>query len=175
VTYSPSRRGLQRRRPTAVAGFVILQTVAAVFFLGDALGDLLTVPETPHSIFESLVAVALVLGVVFGGWELRRTLDLMRAQQTALAVASGALAEVIRTEFTLWGLTAAEQDVGFFALKGLDVAEIAAMRGSAPGTVRAQLTHVYAKAGVSNRSQFVALFMEDLLGSRLTPAADVQP
>jgi DNA-binding CsgD family transcriptional regulator len=53
------------------------------------------------------------------------------------------------------------------ALKGLDVAEIAEMRGAAAGTVRAQLTRIYAKAGVSGRAQFAAWFVEDLLGEGL--------
>jgi DNA-binding CsgD family transcriptional regulator len=168
VTTPRPKRG-ERTRPVAVAGFLVVQTVAAVFFVGDAIGDLISDPRAAHSIFESMVAVALVLGVVFGGWELRRALEKMRTQEAALAVASGALYTVIRDEFAAWGLTAAEQDVGFLALKGLDAAEIAEMRGSAQGTVRAQLTRVYAKAGVSNRAQFAALFVEDLLGGRLVP------
>ena len=159
-----------RRRPAAVAAFVLLQTFAAVFFVGDAVGDLFAEPAGPHSIFEAGVALALVTGVIFGGLELRRALERLRAQDAALAVASGALAEVIRAQFLRWGLTTAEADVGFLALKGLDGAEISAMRGSAPGTVRAQLTKVYAKAGVSNRAQFAALFVEDLLGESLVAA-----
>jgi DNA-binding CsgD family transcriptional regulator len=163
-----------RRRPAFVAGFLLLQTVAAVFFVGDAVGDLVIAPTSSHAIFESLVAAALVMGVIFGGLELRRALEKMRAQETALAVASGALYDVIRAQFAQWGLTAAEEDVGFLALKGLDVAEIADMRGSAQGTVRAQLTKVYSKAGVSNRAQFGALFVEDLLGEGLVPPAQQQ-
>jgi DNA-binding CsgD family transcriptional regulator len=158
-----------RRRPAFVAGFLLLQTLAAVFFVGDAVGDMLVEPTSSHAIFESLVAVALVMGVVFGGMELRRALERMREQQAALAIASGALYDVIRADFATWGLTAAEEDVAFLALKGIDAAEIAEMRGSAQGTVRAQLTKVYAKAGVSNRAQFAALFVEDLLGGRLVP------
>jgi DNA-binding CsgD family transcriptional regulator len=153
-----------RRGPIALAAFVMLQSTAAVFFVGDALSDMLTDPSAPHSVFESLVALALTLGVVFGAWALRQTLEQMRAQAQALQVARGALAEAIEAQFALWGLTPAERDVALFALKGLDVAEIAALRGAAQGTVRVQLTHVYAKAGVSNRAQFAAWVVEDLLG-----------
>jgi len=167
-----ARPARQRRRPFAVATFLVVQTLAAVFFVGDAVGDLIVDPTAAHSIFETLVAAALVTGVIFGGLELRRTLERMQAQEAALAVASGALAEVIRAQFADWGLTVAEEDVAFLALKGLDVAEIAEMRGSAQGTVRAQLTKVYAKAGVSNRAQFAALFVEDLLGVPLVPRAE---
>ena len=153
-----------RRGPMALAAFVLLQSTAAVFFVGDALSDMLTDPSAPHSVFESLVALALTLGVVFGAWALRQTLEQMRAQSRALQVARGALADAIEAQFTVWGLTPAERDVALFALKGLDVAEIATLRGAAQGTVRVQLTHVYAKAGVSNRAQFAAWVVEDLLG-----------
>lgn len=153
-----------RRGSIALAVFLLVQSTAAVFFVGDALSDMLADPLAPHSVFESLVAAALLLGVIFGAWALRTTLDQVRAQGRALQVARGALAEAIESQFTQWGLTPAEKDVALFALKGLDVAEIAALRGAASGTVRVQLTQVYAKAGVGNRAQFAAWFVEDLLG-----------
>ncbi|MEI4487941.1 LuxR C-terminal-related transcriptional regulator [Frigidibacter sp. MR17.14] len=159
-----------RREPLALASLLLVQAVAAVFFVGDALADLLVDPLAPESLFEGLVAVALILGVVFSGWQLRRTLEHMQAQARALDTARGALAEVVGRQFTAWGLTPAERDVGLLALKGLDVAEIAAIRGAAAGTVRAQLTRIYAKAGVSGRAQFAAWFVEDLLDQGVTGA-----
>ncbi len=155
---------VQQRGPLTLAAFLLMQSTAAVFFVGDALSDFLIDPTQPHTVFEGLVAVALLAGVVFGAWALRQTLEQMRAQARALAVARGALAEGIEAQFKAWGLTPAERDVALFALKGMDVAEIAQMRGAAQGTVRAQLAHVYAKAGVSGRAQFAAWFVEDLLG-----------
>ena len=112
----------------------------------------------------AVVALALLLGLGFGAWRLRRVLERMRATDRALAAAQGALGEVIGKQFTAWGLTPAERDVALFALKGLDIADIAELRGAAQGTVRAQLTRIYAKAGVSGRAQFAAWFVEDLLG-----------
>lgn len=156
-----------RRRPIAWAVFLIVQTLATVFFVGDALADYLDGQISPHLVFEMLVALALALGMAFGVMALRQTLEDMRAQDVALATARGALADVIAAQFTEWGLTPAERDVGFLALKGLDVAEIAELRGRAAGTVRAQLTRIYAKAGVSGRAQFAAYFVEDLLGEGL--------
>ncbi len=155
----------KRRQPAALAAFFLLQTMAAVFFVGDAASEMILEPASAHSVTEAMVALALVLGMVFGGLALRRTLERLRTQEAALAVASGALVDVIRAQFSAWGLTSAESDVAFLALKGLDVAELSELRGSAQGTIRAQLTKVYAKAGVSNRAQFAALFVEDLLGS----------
>ena len=160
-----------RRRPVALAFFLLVQTIAAVFFVGDAIADVIEGEIGPHLYFELLVALALALGVVLGAVALRQTLDEMKAQDVALAAARGALGDVIAAQFTDWGLTPAERDVAFLALKGLDVAEIAELRGRAAGTVRAQLTRIYAKAGVSGRAQFAAWFVEDLLGEALEPLA----
>lgn len=160
----------QGRKSTALAAFVLVQTVAAVFFIGDSIGDLRQDGFDLHSIFEVLVAFALALGIGFGLIGLRQTLIKMRAQEQTIAAASGDLARVIDDQFAAWGLTPAECDVGLLALKGLDVAEIAELRDAAAGTVRAQLTHIYAKAGVSGRAQFAAFFVEDLLAGPL-PAA----
>lgn len=141
--------------------------LAAVFFIGDATTDLIEGDIGPHVYFEFLVALALASGVAMGAITLRQTLDHMEAQDAALASARGALGDVIAAQFTAWGLTPAERDVAFLALKGLDVAEIAELRGRAAGTVRAQLTRIYSKAGVSGRAQFAAYFVEDLLGEGL--------
>jgi DNA-binding CsgD family transcriptional regulator len=43
------------------------------------------------------------------------------------------------------------------------VNEIARLRGSAAGTVRAQLARVYAKANVESHSGLIALFLDELL------------
>lgn len=153
-----------RRQTAALSVFLLIQTLGTVFFVGDVIGDLRADPVSEHFIFEAIVTLALVLGILFGTFALRRTVELLRTQDQALQVARGALSEVIDHQFQAWGLTPAERDVGFLALKGLDVAELAELRGAAQGTVRAQLTRIYSKAGVSGRAQFAAFFVEDLLG-----------
>jgi DNA-binding CsgD family transcriptional regulator len=158
-----------RRQSLLLTAFLAIQTMAAVFFIGDVVADLHDDPGSAHFIFEALVTGALVLGILFGVFALRRTIETLRAQEAALGVARGALAEVINAQFGAWGLTPAERDVGLLALKGLDVAEIAGVRGAATGTVRAQLARIYAKAGVSGRAQFAAFFVEDLLGEGISP------
>ena len=154
-------------RPVVLAGFLLVQSFAAVFFCADALGEFLENPGGSHGWMEAIVALALVSGVVFGALEMRRSIEHQRIQASALATASGELGRVIETQFTEWRLTPAERDVAFLALKGFDVAEIADMRKAAHGTVRAQLSGIYAKAGISGRAQFAAFFVEDLLGEGL--------
>lgn len=164
-------RWARRRETAALAVFVALQCLAAVFYVGDVFGDMADNADSFHVWFEGVVTLALVLGILFGIVALRRTFTLLEDQDRALDVARGALSEVVGTQFAAWGLTPAESDVGLLALKGLDVAEIAELRGAAQGTVRAQLTRIYAKAGVSGRAQFAAHFVEDLMAEGLpTPA-----
>ncbi|MFM7332865.1 MAG: LuxR family transcriptional regulator [Tabrizicola sp.] len=165
MSAGPDIRTAGRRQTAALSVFLLIQTMGTVFFVGDVIGDLRADPVSAHFIFEAVVTAALVLGIVFGSFALRRTIELLRAQDQALAVARGALSDVIEGQFTAWALTPAERDVGLLALKGLDVAEIAELRGAAQGTVRAQLTRIYSKAGVSGRALFAAFFVEDLLGA----------
>ena len=169
---SPLRTG--RRQAPALVLLILLQAVVAVFFVGDVAADLVADPTSFHSILEAVVVLALVLGLWQGIVQLRTVAERLRAQDRALATARGALADVVATQFQAWGLTPAEQDVGLMALKGLDISEMAELRGVAEGTVRAQLTRVYAKAGVSGRAQFAACFVEDLLAEAL-PGTDSMP
>lgn len=158
-------RGPAARKRPRVGLLVMLglQVFAVVYFAGDALVDMITAPGQTHSLTELPVALALGIGAVLGLREWRRAQAITARQDTALALAAGAFAEVVETHFTEWGLTRAERDVAILALKGLDVAEIAEARSAAQGTVRAQLARIYAKAGVSGRAQFAALFVEDLM------------
>ncbi|OCC23955.1 LuxR family transcriptional regulator [Croceicoccus estronivorus] len=152
------------RQVTLVAAIAVVQAIAATFFVADAIGDVAADGLSTHIVIEGLIAFALFAGVALGVWQVRIMLRLAQRRDEALAIASGALAEHIGHRFSEWGLTDAESDVALFALKGCDVAEIARLRGAAAGTVRAQLSRIYAKAGVTGQAGLVSLFFEDLLG-----------
>jgi len=152
-----------RRRASLLAALVVLQGVCAVFFAADAFTDLRLTGINAHTVFEGVVTLALGLGTVVTAIVTRRTIEDTRRAAEALSLAKGAFAQVMTSRFALWQLTPAEGDVAMFTLKGLDVAEIAAARGSAPGTVRVQLAAIYRKADVSSRTQFAAIFLDDLM------------
>ena len=75
------------------------------------------------------LAAAIAFEVVYLLSILRRKARLERS----VSIASGALHAVIEAHFRNWGLTPAEQDVATFTIKGCSIAEIADLRGSAPG------------------------------------------
>ena len=153
-------------RLTIVLLVVAVQAIAAGYFLIDGIDDILRRAEEgigSEVIMDCVVALALIAGLIVGARYARQMSAEMRRKDQSLAVARGALSEQITIRFDEWGLTTGEAEVALFAMKGCNVAEIATLRGAATGTVRSQLSQVYAKAGVSSQSMLVSLFIEDLL------------
>lgn len=146
------------------AAIVTLQAVACLFFVADALAD----DSEPASggsgnALEIGVSFALLAGTIFGAAYLYRLVREIRVRAAVVAIARGALSRMIADRFSQWQLSTAESDVALFALKGCTVREIAEMRSAAQGTIRAQLSQVYAKAGVSSQPMLMSLFLEDLM------------
>ncbi|AMK17259.1 helix-turn-helix transcriptional regulator [Sphingobium herbicidovorans] len=151
------------RQATAMTIVVALQALATLFFLVDFAGDMVGESFGRHVMIEGAAAIALLAAVVLGALHVRSLVVAARQDEIAVAIARGAAAELIQLRFAQWKLTKAEADVALFALKGCDVHDIAQLRGAAAGTVRAQLTRVYAKAGVGSQSSLIALFLEELI------------
>ncbi|MEO1964293.1 hypothetical protein [Hyphomonas sp.] len=156
-------------------GLMALQVVAAGFFVADGVEDWLVASSNGLKLelaMEFVVALALLTGVILSSRNIvRLTRDLRRKEQ-ALARARGAFAEHIDLRFREWGLTKGEGEVALFALKGCDVAEIARLRGAAAGTIRSQLSQVYAKAGVNSQAMLVSVFIDDLLDEPAVSASE---
>lgn len=86
------------------------------------------------------------------------------------------ITENIERDFRNWGLTDAERDIGWLLLKGFSFKEIATLRDRSERTVRQQAGSIYAKAGLANRSELAAWFLEDLLtDSADGPTRRVEP
>jgi len=154
------------RELVAAFAIVALQAVAAVFFLADSIDEIIMQFSAGIGfsvILECLVAVALFAGVVMGARHTRKLMTEARRREGALAVARGALADILELRFAEWQLSAGEAEVALFAIKGCSVSEIAMLRNTAAGTVRSQLSQIYAKAGVTSQSMLTSIFIEELL------------
>lgn len=164
-----SRQIFGERRAWTLAATILAQALCAVFFAVDVANDFLEnhALSQPHLYLELVATVALVAGVVLLMLELRRLLNRVEHMEHGLAAARGDMAEVIDGAFRRWGLTAAEREVALLLLKGFDNEAIADLRGTAKGTVRAQTSAIYDKAGVEGRAQLLALFLEELLAEDL--------
>jgi DNA-binding CsgD family transcriptional regulator len=156
--------------PWVFAIVLIVQLLCGIFFVSDIVLSVLGVPFGPipwayREFMEIGAAFGLMLGVFASGVLFRSSLRRTRAAEQALRAASGAFMELVEESFTEWGLTPAEKDVALFALKGLSTAEIADMRNTSQGTVKAQTNAIYRKAGVSGRPQLISLFVDELMDS----------
>jgi len=156
------------RRQGFLLAILLVQVLSAVFFVADIASSYVSLWSTPLSwemreYLELLAAFGLTLGVGFGIWVLHRTLSERNLAQERLRRASGAFMTLLDERFAEWGLTPAEKDVALFAIKGMSTAEIAGLRATSEGTVKAQTNAIYRKAGVSGRSQLLSLFIDDLM------------
>jgi DNA-binding CsgD family transcriptional regulator len=148
-----------------------LQVAMASVFAFDVAADWFGVDETPdlqrlyH--FEFVVAPALIAGLIATGLFLRNLTRQQEALRRQLGIASGAFSKLIEAQFDQWKLSASERDVALLAIKGLSVSEMARIRNTREGTIKAQCGAVYRKAGVSGRLQLLSLFIEDLMSDPL--------
>ena len=146
-----------------VSAVVALQVLCALFFISDILISVLGLRARPvawqtRELLEIGAAVGLLLGIILGEAYLGRH----RAEEQ-LRVASGAFMDLLEERFNDWGLTPAERDVALFAIKGMSIQEIAGLRNTSEGTVKAQTNAIYRKAGVSGRPQLLSQFIDDLV------------
>lgn len=97
--------------------------------------------------------------------ELQRARDAAQDWQATVQSLSQGITDAITAQFVSWGLTSAEQEVGFLLLKGLSIHEVAAIRETSERTVRQQASEIYKKSGLSGRAQLSAFFLEDLFSN----------
>ncbi len=158
---------------TLLVGVVALQLLSAVFFSYDILGTMVGIRTQPldwwtHELIEIGAVIGLVVGTMFGLIALRHSDARRREAEDKLAVISGAFHDLLEERFADWMLTPAEHDVAFFVMKGLSTQEIAGLRNTSEGTVKAQTNAIYRKAGVTGRVQLVSLFIDDLMNDQLS-------
>ncbi|PTX03793.1 helix-turn-helix transcriptional regulator [Pararhodobacter aggregans] len=158
-----------RRLISGVVLLVALQAFSAGFFVFDAIEDIWADGSSPLqaiSLFQGVetaaalaMLVAIVLEVRLVVWLLRRQAGMERD----LRLAGSAVQAVVDEHFAQWGLTGAEADVALFMVKGLSIAEIAAMRGSTEATVKSHLNAIYRKSGTTGRPDLLALILDSLM------------
>ncbi len=155
-------------RQGVILTILFVQVISAVFFVADIASSYVGLWTAPLSwemreYLELSAALGLTLGVGLGIWALRRAVRDRNLAQERLRRASGAFMNLLEERFVEWGLTPAEKDVALFAIKGMATAEIAVLRATSEGTVKAQTNAIYRKAGVTGRSQLLSLFIDDLM------------
>ena len=166
-------------RAGAYLALLVAQAICALLFSSDLLLSVIGIYPAPlawstREMMEVGALIGLLLGLVFGAMLVWRAFGDLRRAEARLDRASSAFIDLLNARFDEWGLTVAERDVALFAIKGLTVQDIARLRETSEGTVKAQTAAIYRKAEVSGRPQLLSLFIEDLMGAerggRLRPS-----
>ena len=165
---------------TAIALVFALQAACAIFFVSDIVASVLGLETTPlnweiRELMEIGAALGLLIGLGFGALMLAQAIRERNLARERLRRASGAFMDLLDERFAEWGLTPAEKDVALFAIKGMSLAEIAVLRNTSEGTVKAQTNAIYRKAGVSGRPQLLSLFIDDLMRDELDGRSAARP
>ena len=161
----------------ALPAAAVLFAVIALLIGFDVAEDYRAGTEAGHLVVEAIVMLLALAGVaaLWGRWrsEQRRaeqlTVDLDAARRDAQRFRDEAqdalkgLGDAIDRQFERWALSPAEREVALLLLKGLSHREAAAARATTETTIRQQALAVYRKAGLKNRSELSAFFLEDLL------------
>ncbi|MAM60378.1 helix-turn-helix transcriptional regulator [Maritimibacter sp. UBA3975] len=159
-----------------------LQAVCAGFFISDILSSRIGIRTQPipwqlREFIEIGAATGLLIGFCLGLVAMTRVRRNHRLAEDKLREATTAFLDLVSQRFDAWALTPAERDVALFSIKGMTTAEIAALRGTSEGTVKAQSNAIYRKAGVSGRAQLLSDLIEALLDDQTMQAVapDVVP
>jgi len=145
---------------------------SVVFFVFDVASNIYerviasnapSVLDLTHLFFEVFSAGALILAIRVLVRQLRWLQERNTKQSESLSFLRGEMDSFVHGKFDEWSLTSAERDIAMYMLKGLSIAEIAAARSTAEGTVKAQTSNIFRKTGVASRMELMSLFMDEFL------------
>jgi DNA-binding CsgD family transcriptional regulator len=154
--------------PILVIALITGQIICTGVFLESTLSDgWEDIGFDWRQIAAGLAVVALFTAIVFEAIYLMNLLRRKANLERSVGMASSALQDVIESHFSEWKLTASEHDVATLMVKGLSIAEIAQIRGSADGTVKAHLNNIYRKSNTRNRAELLSSIMDSMLDKPL--------
>ncbi|MEZ5824125.1 MAG: LuxR C-terminal-related transcriptional regulator [Geminicoccaceae bacterium] len=160
----------------ALIALVVVQTLTSVFFIADVFGDLGEYGREPtsgvHLVIEAIAVAGLVAAIALECAFIRHLLNRKARLESSLQTAQSAVHDVIESHFERWKLTPAERDVASLLVKGLNTAEIANIRGSAEGTVKAQLNAIYRKSDARSRTDLLSHIIDGLMGGERSAEPD---
>ncbi len=150
-----------------LVGLIAFQAMCTLFFTIDVLSDMENVGLSSftdlHLLPEMGATLGLIFAILFEFYILRQLAHRQATLEKGMSIAAGELAVVMENYFASWGLTASEQDVASFTIKGYSISEVSSLRNCAEGTVKTHLNAIYRKSGTNGRGQLVSLLIEDLL------------
>lgn len=163
--------------PNGLMMLMAVQLGCAAFFVVDAVHDHLEGRNLwsldLHLGIETIATLSLLVAIGIEAQFLKSLLNRKSMLERSLDHVSAEVNEVIIAQFEEWRLSPAESDIAMFLVKGLGTQEIAELRGSAEGTIKAHFNAIFRKAGVHSRAELLSALIDRLLGKRLDAAPKV--
>lgn len=170
----------------AYKALLIFSSAFAILVGVDLVTDFSSGGSGSHLIVEGLLLAISAGFFIFGVKQLQQAntristlqqdMDRLRGEKEKWKQGSQRLLEglskKIENQFLSWKLTPAEQEVGFFLIKGFSLKEISDLRDTKIKTTQQQSQSIYQKSGLANRSELSAFFLEDLLPPQPFPSSD---
>ncbi|MDP5086585.1 MAG: helix-turn-helix transcriptional regulator [Yoonia sp.] len=150
-----------RLRRSLFLAAALLQLGCGLVFAFDVIVEMDNL--TGHTWVELMGIIALAIGAFITVGQYRELLRRNTKIERELGAASGAFQDVIEQHFQVWQLTEAERDVALLSIKGVPIADIAVMRQTRSGTIKAQSAAIYRKSGVSSRAELISVMIEELI------------
>ena len=123
----------------------------------------LTTTVWSHIILESFATFGMGVALWLMIGQIRAAIAACSAETNRMRKLKGEFDIFLHNRFKIWGLSPAEIDVALLTVRGLKIAEIAAARETREGTIKSQLSMIFKKSGVANRTEFVAQFIDEFL------------
>jgi len=157
---------LLKKSPLLVTVFTI-QLICVLYFIIHLLMDMNKLSHHPgehmYHLIDYVMGFALIVSFGTTCHQIHRMIKRYYNVERQLNIVSREFADITNQFFEEWGLTSSESDVALLAIKGLEISEVAELRQTKQGTIKAQLNSIYRKAGVSGRPQLISLFVDELI------------
>ncbi len=129
-----------------------------------------------HIAIEGIATLLLGMGAIFAYSHMQMLRRRAERDEEQLVRLRQEFDAVLQDLFATWGLSKSEIDVALLTVRGLSICRIAEMRHTQQGTIKAQLSAIFRKAGVSSRTELLAMFMDELLdfGAQGDDAGDIK-
>ena len=143
---------------------LILSIILIVFFIQDTFYDIVIESEyNIHSYMEVVLVVVMSILFIYQVKEFKSLSSKLGLAEETVSKFKKELSSVINDQFSFWGFTPAESEVGWLILKGFSYPDIANLREVSEKTINQQVGVIFKKSHVKNRHEFVSSFIEDLL------------
>jgi DNA-binding CsgD family transcriptional regulator len=122
-----------------------------------------------HVFFETMATCMVAAGALLTLRQIRFLQNKVDDGVHRLRLLRSEFDDVLKGLFKKWQLSKSESDVALLTVRGLRISDIATNRRTKTGTIKAQLSTIFRKAGVSSRPELLALIMDELLDFKPLP------